>query len=373
MRCKHVCVLSCIILVFASGIALSQLHKISNPVASSNIPQITESIFPTSRDPLLWGSSFDSPWNIPLSMAAELHPVGTKVGGVLPTPTCIYVDRANISISDTYPVKTLRWAGGSTEVYCNPSLSADGTWNNCGAFLKSDGISVIEGQTTCVTPGDNPSFSGTSSVAYPSYNLKTSQGIVGSHGGSYLSCLGGTLRKGELTGPAEIFHSLGGGLDAMRCYSQETGHVWPAANEDNYYKGNNRYAYGGSDSYIAPGSLLVLKEDFDEMTLCKTFEGQKIARAMKRYGFYCKDDTYAVGYHQINIDTQDEEAISAINTRSFQKDWKVIFSHCYVVINNSKNTPGGGIIGSPRRMPYAPPFIDGSGAPPMGLLVEYIH
>lgn len=108
------------------------------------------------------------------------------------------------------------------------------------------------------------------------------------------------------------------------------------------------------------------------MTLCTTSGGQKIARAMKRYGLYLKDDSAWSGHHQIYVDVQDTDAIKVIKSTAFQEDWKVIFSHCYVVINNSEATPGGGAIGSTRRMPYAPAFTDGTGAPPSGLKISYV-
>lgn len=172
------------------------IFSCSNVVNNTGIPESLH--FPTSRNPYQWGSTYDSPWNLPLSVDAKFAPVGSDVGGDLKTPIGLSVDGADLSISTSFPIKTLSWENngtpGSAQVYCDPTLSADGTWNNCGAFLCADGVSIIEGQTTMLNAGEDPKFDGSYSYAFAPYNLKTTQGIKGSHGGSHLSCLGGTLR-----------------------------------------------------------------------------------------------------------------------------------------------------------------------------------
>src|SRR5258706_680652 len=121
--------------------------------------------------------------------------------------------------------------------------------NNSSAFLKPDGRTLIQTQpfTRCAPPnGDGTATTLTERNQFPPVDLY-GDGIRGSHGGSGLSAIGGSVRLGELRplsqGPRHAL-KLGvySGRDLYKCTTPDdsptTGcYRWPAVNADSGAEG----------------------------------------------------------------------------------------------------------------------------------------
>src|SRR5204863_5207214 len=105
-------------------------------------------------------------------------------------------------------------------------------------------------------------------------------GETGSHGGSGLSALGGTVRLGELVPGGTIRHALKLNLDSANYYSGFGGYRWPAVKSDAGGAG-----YGGSIPEDRMGSLLAVKPDFAIGSL-ESEPGKIVAQAFMDYGGY---------------------------------------------------------------------------------------
>src|SRR5437773_11817595 len=103
-------------------------------------------------------------------------------------------------------------------------------------------------------------------------------GETGSHGGSRLSALGGTVRLGELVPGGTIRHSLKLNLDSANYYSGYGGYRWPAVKSDAGGAG-----YGGSIPEDRMGSPLAVKPDFAIGSL-ESEPGKIVAQAFMDYG-----------------------------------------------------------------------------------------
>ena len=79
------------------------------------------------------------------------------------------------------------------------------TPNNAAALLQTDGRSIIQLEPMARWVKGEAVFG----YHWPKQDIDIySKGISGSHLGSGLSAMGGTIRKGELTGSAPIRHVL---------------------------------------------------------------------------------------------------------------------------------------------------------------------
>ena len=130
-------------------------------------------------------------------------------------------------------------------------------------------------------------------------------GALGSHGGSGLSGVGGTIRVGELTGSKPIGHTLKielqhqwyYGLSPLQPTSAENGgrrqYVWPATGSDSGSNAAPGGLYGGRLSTLVPGALLAVRgvDQKDLQAQIKTTVGAKMLEAFVDYGAYIVDDT----------------------------------------------------------------------------------
>ena len=128
--------------------------------------------------------------------------------------------------------------------------------------------------------------------------------MQGSHGGSGLSGVGGTIRVGELlpsTPPIphalkiELQHQWYFGGHKLANDSAYNGgrsqYVWPAVGSDG---GSNKAPgglYTGTDPHVAPGALLAIPASAASGVKTTTVAGGKIKRALVEYGGYIVDDT----------------------------------------------------------------------------------
>jgi hypothetical protein len=210
-------------------------------------------------------------------------------------------------------------------------------------------------------------------------------GIFGSHGGSGMSALGGTIRNFELASdyPRDgIKHAL-----KMVLYENENLNCdpvahsldgncarWPARVADGYAAPNSCPSSGsqycGSNPHLKPGSLLALDSSFDLNSL-STEIGKRIGWTYQNYGAYIVD---AAGWKATVL--QLEMGPSGTGKDVFQQEWGMSFGGSFgdkasngwladyykilkalkIVSNNGPNSIGGG--GTPRQ-PLAPDFAAG--------------
>lgn len=157
-----------------------------------------------------------------------------------------------------------------------------------------------------------------------------STGEYGTHGGSELSSIGGSIREGELTGDDNIHHALKLNIDQLQMFygivtqgaldtcnpDGDNGHyvkgdvipgyVWPALKCDS----QTNETYTGSNPFVSMGSLLALsKADADaiqqqmaEANLSESTKKlvNKFLYALQYYGCYIVDNT---AYHPSSTDT----------------------------------------------------------------------
>src|SRR5205823_5991779 len=138
----------------------------------------------------------------------------------------------------------------------------------------------------------------------------TTTGEPGSHGGSGLSALGGTVRLGELVPGGTIRHSLKLNIDSANFYPGLGGYRWPAWKSDAGGAG-----YGGSIPEVRMGSLLAPKPDFPIDTF-ETEPGKIVAAAFRDYGGYIVDTS---GWSIYNFVTERSPAGSVQD--EFNKAW----------------------------------------------------
>jgi hypothetical protein len=309
-------------------------------------PEGTPGAFQGGRDVYAWPFSWDSIWNLPLAATAAYRPFDTRA-------QALELDTNNISVDPAAPVRQLRAEDEEVPVHVDPALSADGGWNNCSALLMdtADRRTVIQGQPMELEPGGDPSWE----YGWPPMSL-TDRGPAGCHGGSGLSGIGGAIRIGELPGDAPIRHALKIGLNCTEsCSSSGGGFRWPATKADSGYEDK----YGGTDPDVKMGSLLAVAPDADLSWITQP-DVRKVAEAMRDYGAYVVDET-ANDKNFLVVQTGAEDEIPNIDSGEMRR----LFRQLNVVTNSTELTPGGGLIGVPRRTSCAPPFLDGSGGAPL--------
>ncbi|MFM2166164.1 MAG: hypothetical protein RIS79_535, partial [Verrucomicrobiota bacterium] len=186
-------------------------------------------------------------------------------------------------------------------------------------------------------------------------------GILGSHGGSRMSALGGSVRLGELTGEEPILHALKVDVFCAKyCFFDESrkGFRWPAACADSYARDN----YKGQNKAVVIGSLLALRPEvkIDDLPL-KTPVAKKLFRAFQDYGAYIVDDSaHEVFYVCAERGVSDEVKARfghPLNSewKEYEEDMRQLLPLLHVVDNNAPDRIGGG--GTPRQ-PLAPPLAE---------------
>ena len=332
-------------------------------------PSITSS----SRNVLLQPFSSNSIWNTSIGSNA------TYVAANITVPGHISPDEDVIILTPSAPLVPLEynsaaWQGGVgfnrcdfttwpvtpvtgavTHVpipshYSLPSAPYPNTPNNAGTILLADGRSLqpIQPMQVC-TPGGPVTFKMHDQEAVVDIY---SDGTYGSHGGSGLSGIGGTIRVGELVpGNSEIVNGVQNVMRHALKFEFNTGvlsnfaqEAWPAKNND-----------GANE-----GLLVALLPSFNYNAL-KSAPGRSIAWTLINYGAYLVDnsawDDIAICTEQ-GTTSMDGTANSVVN--DFSKDWgvaftqnltsaagwaadiKTIMANLQVITNNSATSVGGG-------------------------------
>lgn len=361
--------------------------------------QVDAAEFPTTRDPRKWPFAWDSIWNIPIGDGARYVPADIAPAGAMG----MTVDENIIVLEPDAPktnvvLNTAGWdnqhtrcgsVSGGQAIANNVPIPTDFstdpgyqglTPNMAAAVLLEDGSTVMQTQPfhRCGSGG-----AVTSQYVFASGDIRSGDGVLGAHGGSGMSSLGGAIRVGELVPGGTIRHALKVELDCERlCYYNGgesdgmAGFRWPAVAADSGAPGR----YHGANPGVQMGSLLALPPDFDESRLA-TEPAKILARALRDYGSYVVDDT---GWSVYALATEwgpqgrviDEFAAQwGFNIQAganascgdggadctWAKDMATLFTSLNVVDNNSPEAVGGG---GQRRAPCAPPFTDGGGAAP---------
>jgi len=338
----------------------------------------------SGRDPLVWPFSRDSIWNLPIGSNARY-----VWGGIRHATSMAYFTDADILVLEpSAPATTVYansddWGAGTRCSAQGGALftapipadfvvpgshqgSPDGdTPNAAAAILAADGHTIIQTQPFARCGGQSP----TSHYMFRSEDLYGT-GETGSHGGSGLSALGGTVRLGELVPGGTIRHSLKLNIDSANFYPGFGGYRWPAWKSDAGGAG-----YGGSIPEVRMGSLLAPKADFPTNTL-ETEPGKILAAAFRDYGGYIVDTS---GWSIYNFVTERSPAGSVqdefnkvwgyplnagVGANGWARDLDKIFTNLYVVdswdkatwltVSASNGTVGVGL-GIPR-VPWAPEF-----------------
>ncbi|GJJ01795.1 hypothetical protein RugamoR64_23330 [Duganella rhizosphaerae] len=349
-----------------------------------------------ARDPYTWPFAQDSIWNMPIGSGAQYVPANLPlVPGNDPWANIPQADREKIVLKPSAPAtpvyySSAGWTAGANR--CAPTgaqlttvpipadyIVANGNGNSSAAFLSADGRTIIQSQPLARCTAGGPA---TSQIALAPVDLY-GPGITGAHGGSRMSAIGGTLRRGELRpggqGPrhalklnvyaAQVLYKCTDSAGHSDCYR------WPAQTADSYAVGrygtvNNGLVENGvpktGGSYaMRMGALLAIPalQDINALGL-KTEPARQLAWTLQNYGAYIVDDAWGASY-AFNV----EDGADGSFTDQFMTDWKYPFeatyqnkidwmndiqrlmTALYVVDNNSPTTIGGG--GDPLQ-PLAP-------------------
>ncbi len=326
-----------------------------------------------TRDPWLWPFAATSIWNMPIGSDAILQKAN-------------FQSAYSISIDEEYHVKVpagsptvdvyapsswqTRWPGnrklGTMQVPADFYLAdarQGSTPNNCAAFLMPDGRTIRQLEPTCRLETGNARIVG---YLHSEDQDIYGAGIKGTHYGSGLSAIGGSIRKGELTSDEPIRHALKLNFWCKKYayydYNTQKGYIWPADRHDSYATSGGN-AYGGTNPNLRMGTLLTIPQDVTPEALgLKTEVGKKLFYALQNYGCYIVDDS-AWDSYAFSAETGVEDEVQMkyginLNTNrnrndAYYQDSLALIQSLYIVTNNSPTSIGGG--GTPCK-PLAPDF-----------------
>ena len=319
-----------------------------------------------TRDPWLWPFSSDSIWNTPLGSGAVLVPAGLNSnGGVAIDPEILARTSPGAPQRQIFAPAGWETREGGNQLVGSASFNDDlvvpdarkhWTPNFSAAVLQPDGFTIENLGPICRPREGSPVWA----YRFPTTDLR-GDGITGSHGGSGLSALGGSIRRGELLGEQPIRHAIKVNIfcEKFTYFGKErAGFRWPSDRADSYAaKG-----YKGSNPAVVMGSLLCLKPDLDPGSLgLKTTVARKLAQALQDYGAYISDDAAHDVFYFCAEQGVREECASVLgislegSAGPFYDDIKKLVPLLQVVDNNSAASIGGGGV---RRAALAPPLSE---------------
>ncbi len=334
--------------------------KGASVVPDNKIPKDTV-LVKITRDKYTWPFASTSIWNMPIGSNAIYLPAN------LPVAQHFGIDEEwHIKVAAGDPVRDIfeptswgnRWPGGKKlgemqvpDQLIIPDANPPHTPNACAVFFLPDGKHIKQLEPACRVE------TGKQIIGYPwpkDIDLY-GEGIGGTHYGSGLSALGGSIRLGELTGDKAIRHALKLNVWGKYLYygNDVKGFRWPADRSDSYAANN----YHGQNAKLVMGTLLAIRPSVKlESADLKTNAAKKIFNALKDYGAYVTDDS---GWDDYDLCAAREvlPEMSAVgvnlvgNSGDFYKDMMKIIPLLHIVDNNSATEKGGG--GIPRQ-PLAP-------------------
>ena len=329
------------------------------------------------RNPYVTPFSVNSLWNTPIGSGAAY------VAANLPaTPSsgagCPSVDREPIILSPTSPLTPVYLSSGGwggdrcatsggvqqTIPIPNNFVVPSDNKNECSAALMSDYRTLKQAVafSRCTSSGIATCFE-----AFPDVDLY-STGEAGSHGGSDLSAIGGSLRLGELR-PGQTIgptHALKLNLDESVLYNGANGsggYRWPATKKDSY-------SYNGTNSALKIGALLAIPPSVNlaaNQLGLSTAPAKLLAWTLQNYGAYVVD-SFNANQNVYQICAENNAVTNESWETQFTNDWGYgpiqwggvassgtawsndfgkLMAALQVVNNNAQNNVGGG--GTPRQ------------------------
>ena len=370
-----------LILLFAH---LTCLAGISLVQAQSK--NITEA---NTRDPYLWPFAVSSIWNMPIGSNANYVPALLE----MPTAKMLTLDEDLIVLTPDVSNMNINWCSvrWGTGDRCTPDqplklqgsvpipqsfvvspTTWDGTTPNAGiAVLLNDRHTIWQSQpfAHCSNGSD-----ATTGYVYTDNQDLYGDGYYGSHGGSRLSVLGGSIRVNELTptsGP--IRHAIKMNLCGSKNFYYDAinkGFRWPALAADaaaptNY--GSLRTSTPQPECRM--GALMAIPATVSIASMgLESDPGKILAQVLQDYGGYVVDGT---GWDVFAIETEWGPngrfrdifkqnwgydfvlSMSQSTSTIWGRDIVKIYKALNIVTNNTSSTIGGG--GSPRQA-LAPAF-----------------
>ncbi|MDD7968798.1 RICIN domain-containing protein [Actinomycetospora lemnae] len=358
------------------------------PPTTTTVPPTTTTTTPppAGRDPLRQPFSSTSIWNMPIGSGAVYVPAdlpalpGGSTGARVPQ-----VDDEPLILTPTAPLTDILFSSGGwggdrcqndpTRVLARapiPSgyvLPSDNK-NQSAAILAADGRTIISPQPLARCRAGGPA---TSYVRYPDQDIY-GPGIEGSHGGSGMSALGGSIRIGELRpGQQGPRHALKVNLYARgelgvcgptraECFR------WPAVKSDSRAVTWYGQATNNQNRAMRMGALLALPASTSIASLnLQTEPARQIAWTLQNYGAYVVDDTSGPSFAlnaengpggnmrtQFRGDWGYDFEIYASNANAWSRDLQKLRTALAVVDNNGPTSIGGG--GTPRQ-PLLPELV----------------
>jgi len=346
-----------------------------NAFANSRVCVEEENVLFLNPDaPLAYIMETNAAWN------GSLTRCGARTGDILQ-------GNGSVVPMPKLPIPT----GWSTQPYIGttPNMSGAVVYRDSSGVLRlfetqplhlcDDGVAVSQ-YVNSIWVGDSIGEGGGMGAA----NADGSGGKGGSHGGSYMTAFGGTIRLGEVVPGGEIKHAMKLTMDTGWYCSNATlpspigaqGHRWPAIRADSGWAGS----YGTLNPSVPPqakmGMLLTTSNTFDPESLV-TEPARIIARAFKNYGAYLVDGDFQASVPHL-CQWQTERSNEGSFTQDFIDAWGYRFFHqpgkhgtpstgqmnfradignlmenAYIVNDNAPDNVGGA---GTRRAPLASPM-----------------
>ena len=337
---------------------------------------------PGSRDALKSPFASNSIWNMPIGSGAAYVAANLPAvpGGDTWSPMPM-IDDERIVLRPNATMTPINYsdAGWTGKNRCNatggqltsvpiPSdyVVPNSNANESAVFLQADGRTLVQTQpfTRCYAGG-----AATSYVKFDSVDLYGA-GITGSHGGSGLSAIGGSIRVGELRpnsqGPRHALKVVIYGKQSLyRCTTSSQCYRWPAVQADGYAVGFYGTNGNNMNTAMKMGALLAIPASRSLSSLgLETEPGRQLAWTLQNYGAYIVDDTYSPSFgfaaeegpdgsvrQQFQGDYGYPLAQRVNGNTPWTRDVQRLHQALYVVDNNGPNSIGGG--GTPLQ-PLAP-------------------
>lgn len=326
---------------------------------------------PTSgmRDKYLQPFASNSIWNTAIGRGADYRPAGFQdVHAIDADEDLFFVLRAEDPERRVYNPQSWGQRCGGTQPHGElrlrlpdtlivPDAAPPETPNNSAALLLPNWRTMVQlnAFTRCDQGGPAYGYWITWGQTQDIYG----DGIRGAHAGSGLSSIGGTIRKGELTGADQIRHALKVnvfGMDHLH-YNNGRGFVWPADRHDS----NASQTYQGTNPLIRMGTLLAIPTNvpLDSLQL-ETEPAKKLYWTLQNYGAYIVDNSGWDAYAFAVEKGVPEQFLAAYGHRidgyaslgSWFRDVNKLFKALHVVANNTPSNIGGG--GEPLQPPPPP-------------------
>lgn len=343
----------------------------------ATIPNVTARIVEPpagTRDPLVQPFASDSIWNMPIGSGAVYVSAGLAANpGPDQWTPMPQIDPDIIILSPASPATAVKynaagWGGGdrcstasgttlATVPIPTSFVVGNSRANNSAAILAADGHTLIHPQpfTRC-TSGSQA----TSIVKYPDTDIY-GDGLDGSHGGSRMSALGGSIRMGELRpGQQGPKHALKCNVWSTRELFKATINAdtfrWPALTSDSGAVGDYGTDGNNSNTAMKMGALLAIPASTSIASLNLLSEpGQQIAWTLQNYGMYIVDSTGGAAFaieaewgpagdkraeFESDYGYPMEQRVNDFT--AWSNDWGKIRPALAVVNNNTASTIGGG-------------------------------